>query len=53
MRQQQQFMDRVQRPGVLVVTTKKGKIGTAKVNYDGWFGITKPFKLWDVLNAEQ
>jgi TonB-dependent SusC/RagA subfamily outer membrane receptor len=40
-------------PGVLVITTKKGKAGSAKVNYDGWFGITKPFKLWDVLNAEQ
>ena len=39
--------------GVVVITTKKGKKGKAKVNYDGWFGVnTKPI-LPEVLNAAE
>jgi len=38
--------------GVMLITTKKGKSGKAKVNYDMWVGWTKPFKLFDVLNAQ-
>ena len=39
--------------GVLIITTKRGKLGKAKVTYDGWFGATKAMNLLDVLNAEQ
>jgi TonB-dependent SusC/RagA subfamily outer membrane receptor len=37
--------------GVMLITTKKGKSGKAKVSYDAWVGWTSPFKLFDVLNA--
>jgi TonB-linked SusC/RagA family outer membrane protein len=37
--------------GVILVTTKRGKKGQAKLNYDAWVGITKPVRLYDVLNA--
>lgn len=37
--------------GVMLITTKKGKSGKAKVTYDVWGGWTKPFKIFDVLNA--
>ncbi len=39
--------------GVLIITTKKGKAGKAKVNYDGWVGFTKAMNMLDVLNAEE
>lgn len=39
--------------GVLIITTKKGRQGRAKVNYDGWIGATKAMNLLDVLDAEQ
>lgn len=39
--------------GVVFITTKKGKSGNAKVNYDTWFGITKANRLPSLLNAEQ
>lgn len=38
--------------GVILVTTKKGKKGSTKVNYDGWLGYTEPFRLFDLLDAE-
>ncbi|MGK6351410.1 SusC/RagA family TonB-linked outer membrane protein [Parapedobacter sp. DT-150] len=38
--------------GVVVITTKKGKQGQARVNYDGWVGRTTPPKLMKVLGAE-
>ncbi|RYY54268.1 MAG: SusC/RagA family TonB-linked outer membrane protein, partial [Chitinophagaceae bacterium] len=37
--------------GVVVITTKKGKRGRARVAYDGWAGWTKPTRMWDMLNA--
>lgn len=37
--------------GVLVITTRKGKKGTAKVRYDGWIGLSKPFNLPRMLDA--
>lgn len=37
--------------GVLLITTKKGKMGKPKVTYDVWVGWTKAFNLFDVLNA--
>lgn len=39
--------------GVLIITTKKGKRGKARVSYDSWVGWTKPVKLFDLLNAEE
>ncbi len=39
--------------GVMLITTKRGKQGKAKVQYDVSFGTTKPFNLFDVLNAQQ
>jgi TonB-linked SusC/RagA family outer membrane protein len=39
--------------GVLIITTKKGRQGKAKVNYDGWLGFTKAMNQLDVLNAEE
>lgn len=39
--------------GVVFVTTKKGKQGKAKVNYDGWLSWTKAQRLPTLLNAAQ
>jgi len=37
--------------GVVVITTKKGKLGKVKVTYDGYYGITKKPKLPKLLDA--
>lgn len=39
--------------GVLLITTKKGKEGKARVSYDGWVGSTQRFRTFDMLNAQQ
>lgn len=39
--------------GVLLVTTKKGKQGRAKVNYDVWGSAVTATRLPELLNAEQ
>jgi TonB-linked SusC/RagA family outer membrane protein len=39
--------------GVIIITTKRGTKGKSKLTYDGWVGITKPFRLFDMLNADQ
>jgi TonB-linked SusC/RagA family outer membrane protein len=39
--------------GVMIITTKKGKEGKAKVTYSSWIGLTQAFNLPRVLNAEQ
>jgi TonB-dependent starch-binding outer membrane protein SusC len=39
--------------GVILITTKKGAMGKTKVAIDSWVGATQPFRLFDVLNAEQ
>jgi TonB-dependent starch-binding outer membrane protein SusC len=39
--------------GVLIITTKKGKQGRSKFNYETWFGFTKPMNLIDVLSAQE
>jgi TonB-dependent starch-binding outer membrane protein SusC len=39
--------------GVILITTKKGKSGTFKINYSGFYGVQKPSKKIDLLNAEQ
>ncbi|HUR10872.1 MAG TPA: TonB-dependent receptor [Flavitalea sp.] len=40
-------------PGVLVITTKKGRGTKPRVNYDTWIGWSRPFRLPDVLNAQE
>jgi TonB-linked SusC/RagA family outer membrane protein len=39
--------------GVILVTTKKGKAGKITVNYNGFYGVSAPAKVVDVLNATQ
>lgn len=39
--------------GVMLITTKKGKQGKAKVTYDVNTGWTSPFNIFEVLNAQQ
>jgi TonB-linked SusC/RagA family outer membrane protein len=39
--------------GVLLITTKKGRTGRARVNYESWAGYTKPYNLLPVLNAQE
>ncbi|MFZ6013338.1 MAG: carboxypeptidase-like regulatory domain-containing protein, partial [Bacteroidota bacterium] len=37
--------------GIIIVTTKKGKKGTATLNYDGYYGVQTTPKKMDLLNA--
>ncbi|HHV86723.1 MAG TPA: TonB-dependent receptor [Petrimonas sp.] len=39
--------------GVVLITTKQGKQGAAKITYDSWMGWSSAAKLYDLLNAEQ
>lgn len=39
--------------GVVLITTKQGKQGSAKVSYDAWFGMSQASKIYDVLDAQQ
>lgn len=39
--------------GVVLITTKKGKAGKARFNYDAYIGTAQATKLFDLLNAEQ
>ncbi len=39
--------------GVVLITTKKGKEGVGKVNYDGWFGITKMSQRPKTMSAQE
>jgi TonB-dependent starch-binding outer membrane protein SusC len=39
--------------GVIIVTTKRGKEGTASVTYDGYVGTGQAWKKLDVLNVNQ
>lgn len=39
--------------GVMIITTKKGKTGRARVTYDAWVGWSKAFRLYDVLDANE
>lgn len=38
--------------GVMVITTKKGKKGRVKMNYDTWLSRSTPYNLPELLNAE-
>lgn len=39
--------------GVLLVTTRKGKQGKARVAYDAWVGFTRPFNLVPLLDGRE
>lgn len=39
--------------GVILITTKKGKLGKPKVTYDAWFASASPSKRFDLLNAQE
>lgn len=39
--------------GVILITTKKGKVGKVTVNYDGYYGIDKIANVPDMMNAEE
>jgi TonB-linked SusC/RagA family outer membrane protein len=39
--------------GVILVTTKRGAKGKGRFTVDSWVGWTNPFRLYDVLNAEE
>jgi len=39
--------------GVILVTTKRGKAGTARINFSGYVGTSAPARTLDVLNATQ
>jgi TonB-dependent starch-binding outer membrane protein SusC len=38
--------------GVMLITTKKGKQGKAKITYDAWAGSTTAFNVFEVLGAQ-
>ncbi len=38
--------------GVVIITTHKGKLGKAKVNYNSWVSFSSPFNLPELLGAE-
>lgn len=38
--------------GVVIITTKKGQKGKAKISYDGYAGVQVPKAMIEVLNAE-
>jgi TonB-linked SusC/RagA family outer membrane protein len=39
--------------GVILITTKRGSGVKTKVTYDGFVGWTEPYRLFDLMNAEQ
>lgn len=39
--------------GVVFITTKRGKAGAVKVNYDGWVGFSNAYRLPPLLNAQE
>ena len=39
--------------GVILVTTKKGKAGSMRVNYSGYYGTQAPVRKLDMLNATE
>ncbi len=39
--------------GVVLITTKRGKQGKTRVNYDAWAGWTQAVRVPEVLNAQQ
>ncbi|MDP3915161.1 MAG: SusC/RagA family TonB-linked outer membrane protein [Bacteroidota bacterium] len=39
--------------GVILITTKRGSLGKVSVTYDASMGYSSPYRLYDLMNAEQ
>jgi TonB-linked SusC/RagA family outer membrane protein len=39
--------------GVILITTKRGKNGTARINYDGYYGIQQQGRFLPMMNLQQ
>lgn len=39
--------------GVIMITTKRGKMGKGKINYDGYYGFQQQGKFLDMMNLQQ
>ena len=39
--------------GVVIITTKKGVPGKTSINFDSFYGISKPINLYNVMNGQQ
>lgn len=39
--------------GVIIITTKKGRTGKAKVSYDAYYGVTTPGKGYDMASPQE
>lgn len=39
--------------GVIIITTKKGKMGSARINYDGYAGLQQAQRFLDLMNLKQ
>jgi len=39
--------------GVIIITTKRGVAGNTRVTYDGYVGWTSPFRIFEMMDAEQ
>ncbi len=39
--------------GVVIITTKRAKSGTPRVTYNGYYGVARPWKTLDIMNAAQ
>jgi TonB-linked SusC/RagA family outer membrane protein len=39
--------------GVVIITTKKGRAGKSKINFNSYFGVSRVIKKLDVLNATE
>ncbi len=39
--------------GIILITTKRGKAGKARITYDSYYGFSQPFKQIDLTNAKE
>ena len=39
--------------GVILITTKRGSGGKTRVTYDGYVGLTEPYNIFEMMNAQQ
>jgi TonB-linked SusC/RagA family outer membrane protein len=39
--------------GVILITTKRGSGARTRVTYDGYVGLTQPYKIFETMNADQ
>ncbi len=39
--------------GVILVTTKKGRVGKPEISYDGYYGVQNVYRMPDLLNAQE